>query len=84
MDHWLATVKVPGSWDSYSRVIAGAHIQGGATEEGPFLQGAGRTPDEALRALYERVGLAYITVRTAKQIMSTSQPGGKAEDYGEL
>ena len=43
-------------------LAAAVGVKGSMTSEGPWIEGIGRTADEALDALYRAIGRAYVHV----------------------
>ena len=55
--NWRAHVRVSGDF------LGGAGIMGASTDDGPWVEGAGSSPEAALRALMQALGTAWLTSR---------------------
>lgn len=58
---WRATMRLPGDMKE------GRGVSGSSTEEGPWTEGVGETPAQAVDALMTAIGLAYVTAKASKE-----------------
>ena len=63
---WRASCIIPASWATAGRMLAGVRHEGGAEGYPPFIKAEGRTPEEAVQALYARLGEAWLGVRACE------------------
>jgi hypothetical protein len=69
-DHaaWRATVPSPPEWSfPPGKSLAIPGVMGSSAPSGPFLEGIGPSPTEAVAALERAVGRAFMYVATARQ-----------------